>query len=1032
MSRRRRAGLAAATSAALVLTLVAVAPAGATTGGPAQVDGSAAAAATPEALTAGTYIVALDAPPSTRYTGGLPGLAATAKGADFDVHSPQVTAYERHLREVQDELLEDVGAAVRVRYTTALNGFSVDLTAEQAATLASTPGVAALTPAGSVQLSGTGTTTDDAAPANSARTSSHTDVRSAAGSSSAAAPGAAPAAAVAPAGAGAGIVVGVIGTGIWPESESFAGAPLATTPGAAPYVTGTTEEGTSTAYVKADGRTFTGLCQRAPSWATPADAGWDTSDCNSKVIAARYWGYFGYPEQRPAYFADSEYASPRDGDGAGTHDASVAVGNRVSVPQDDGTARIVAGLAPDAKVSVYKACWRYRNSDEASCAYENLLAAVEQALFRDGVDVLHFPVEGYSRESTGELFESYLGGRSDNSIAVVAPSGDDGPAAGSVTHNNPGVTTVGASTTAWIESTVRTGDGQSFAGTARPPQSLPVRRVVPAEIGTEWNGEPYLKGNCAAGSLTSAARDAIILCRYDTATGDTAAQAREVARVGGAGLVLAGVGPQILRAAGHAVPTVGLGTGASDAVFAYALQAGDGATASFSAPRPLDPRFSTPRIAPFSARGPGIANQSDVLKPDVVAPGVDVLGAVPPALNGGRSYGERSGTGTAAATVSGLSALLLSRNPGWSKGQVKSALMTTATDLRTFDGGRPRDPFAQGAGQVDAARALDPGLLVELTGDEIEDMFFRQRSVAREDPGFNSSPTSTNNLPSIAVESLPESQELTRRFTALRTGAYVVRVDVPGFRAVYANRLDFTAVGQTKPLDVTFTRTSAPYDVWRTGFITLTGPRTVRIPVVLRAVPFQPPEIRLPAGSTGTRWKVEPGVDASGFGPLPSILRADAFAPGRRTTTTLPPGTTRTYDVRVPPGTRMVRFDLDVTAGAVSAEIRKLAFDGSFTLVPGFAGPGDARLDLVQPAGAVYRVALTGAAGTTTAGATFTSFVLPGNVRQLTYSQSPSSWQKRGEPTLIDARWGRLDPTTPWIALTEVWETNKRTVISIG
>lgn len=105
--------------------------------------------------------------------------------------------------------------------------------------------------------------------------------------------------------------------------------------------------------------------------------------------------------------------------------------------------------------------------------------------------------------------------------------------------------------------------------------------------------------------------------------------------------------------------------------------------------------------ATFSSRGPGPIKTPDgspVQKPDVAAPGVDVLSATGRAPD---AYMRMSGTSMAAPAVSGVAALLLSKYPNLTVAQVRQALTASAKDLG--DAG-PDTTF--GYGRVDAAAAL--------------------------------------------------------------------------------------------------------------------------------------------------------------------------------------------------------------------------------------------------------------------------------------------------------------------------------------
>ena len=96
-------------------------------------------------------------------------------------------------------------------------------------------------------------------------------------------------------------------------------------------------------------------------------------------------------------------------------------------------------------------------------------------------------------------------------------------------------------------------------------------------------------------------------------------------------------------------------------------------------------------LATFTAYGPrtddGDVTHTDEEKPDVVAPGVDVISAWGSPSSSGHSYAASSGTSMSAAFVSGVIALLLEENASLSPGQVKALLQDTAR--HRFDGGLP-------------------------------------------------------------------------------------------------------------------------------------------------------------------------------------------------------------------------------------------------------------------------------------------------------------------------------------------------------
>src|SRR5207248_1585293 len=135
------------------------------------------------------------------------------------------------------------------------------------------------------------------------------------------------------------------------------------------------------------------------------------------------------------------------------------------------------------------------------------------------------------------------------------------------------------------------------------------------------------------------------------------------------------------------------------------------ATIVYNAPAPF--------TASFSSRGPLLAGGGDLLKPDVIAPGQDILASVAPPGNGGLDFNIYSGTSMSSPHVAGLAALLKQQHPDWTPMMVKSALMTTASDV--LDAGGNTNPsviFSQGAGHVRPNIATDPGLVFDASWND--------------------------------------------------------------------------------------------------------------------------------------------------------------------------------------------------------------------------------------------------------------------------------------------------------------------------
>ena len=103
----------------------------------------------------------------------------------------------------------------------------------------------------------------------------------------------------------------------------------------------------------------------------------------------------------------------------------------------------------------------------------------------------------------------------------------------------------------------------------------------------------------------------------------------------------------------------------------------------------------------FSSEGPTLDGYG--LKPDVSAPGVDLLGANAGAREGDPDlYRPDSGTSMATPVVAGAVTLLAEQHPDWSADRLKAAVMSSAYRADPFD---PEDPWRTGAGRLDLATA---------------------------------------------------------------------------------------------------------------------------------------------------------------------------------------------------------------------------------------------------------------------------------------------------------------------------------------
>ncbi|KAI3956997.1 hypothetical protein MKW92_012163 [Papaver armeniacum] len=116
---------------------------------------------------------------------------------------------------------------------------------------------------------------------------------------------------------------------------------------------------------------------------------------------------------------------------------------------------------------------------------------------------------------------------------------------------------------------------------------------------------------------------------------------------------------------------------------------------------------SAPKVASFSSRGPNLITP-EILKPDIIAPGLNILAAAPSGLEVEKrrvAFNIRSGTSMSCPYMSGLATMLRKAHPTWSPAAIKSSLMTTAynadnagNQITDQASGNISTPFQHGAG----------------------------------------------------------------------------------------------------------------------------------------------------------------------------------------------------------------------------------------------------------------------------------------------------------------------------------------------
>ncbi|KAL5556991.1 hypothetical protein UlMin_039227 [Ulmus minor] len=476
------------------------------------------------------------------------------------------------------------------------------------------------------------------------------------------------------------VIIGVVDTGIWPESKSFSDVGMTKVPSR-----------------------WKGKCVSSTQF--------NSSLCNRKLIGARFYNK-GLLADDPKFIISMN--STRDDDGHGTHTSSIAAGNYVERASYFGYAPGIArGMAPKARLAMYKTVW-------SKAVYSSdVLAAIDQAI-ADGVDILSVSLgleeDTYSLEDNTIAIASFAAMK--KGIFVSASAGNGGPMEGSVINAAPWMTTVGASMVdRQFKGVLNLGNGTQITFQSLYPGNYSQTKVPLVFIDACSNVKELkkLKGK-------------IVVCEDKIGVSDQVDKVQSARVVSGAVFITnESLSDFYTRST---FPAVFLGPQDGQKVINYVKQSKN-PTAKLEFRKTVFGIKPAPKVAEYSSRGPYLSCPS-VLKPDLLAPGTSILASWSPYssvadLQSGllfNNFNIDTGTSMAAPHVAGVAALIKAVHPDWRPSAIRSALMTTANPLDNThtlikDEANSNIPGLEvGAGHIDPNKAIDPGLIYDATPED--------------------------------------------------------------------------------------------------------------------------------------------------------------------------------------------------------------------------------------------------------------------------------------------------------------------------
>lgn len=939
------------------------------------------------------YIVQLAEKPLAAYRAQLPSLAAAQPRASgrIDPQSAEFRRYSAFLRSRRNEVLSSISGARKIHdYEVVFNGFAAQMTGKQAEQLRARKDVL-------------GVWEDELLKPQTDSTPDFLGLTGVFG----------------PwlwGFTGEDVVVGVIDSGIHPEHPSVADMPT--------HKRG--NRGRKMPYGPAP-EDFTGAgCDFGNTAFNPDDAPFD---CNNKLLKAKS---FSESFLSLNTLADYEFLSARDADGHGTHTATTAAGNYGVESSLGGT---VSGMAPRARLAVYKVCWDAPDPDDSGCFSSDSMAAIDQAV-ADGVDVINFSVGGSSTAFTGPDDLAFLYA-TDAGVFVSVSGGNSGPE--SETIGTP-------SGAPWVTSVAAAEDNQNF-GTG-------LQLDVPAEVATIYEGlegsGPVTLADSGAISSDVVAAEPLEACstltnasaiegqialvirgacsfteKYDYAA---AAGARAIV-VYNDGTAADRIDPIVMSAPETTIPGIMIRHPDGELIASTTDTAGT-----------LSPEIQVPRedrITGFSSRGPN-SGAPDIIKPDVAAPGVGIIAGTSPVSSGGNLFAALSGTSMASPHVAGVMALLKQAHPDWTPAIAKSALMTTArVDLQKSFGPEAADPFDMGAGAIEPGGAMVPGLvynagfydyLAFFCGAERQSPPFDPSLCASlEEAGYSLDPSDLN-LASIGIGSLIGTETVTRTVTSVLPGThhFWASVDAPaGIDVSVSPAVIRLAEGESATYRITFSTTAdTTFGEWSFGALTWKSFGNfiqVRSPIAVNPTPMAAPG---QLQSSGTDGSLSFNVDFGYEGPYEVSIAG--LAEAQTTVSAVEDGSKDEIFFELAPGKNLLRlalYDENVGAGDGSDDIdMELLYllDSDFVLIGASGSPtSEESIDIANPPPGQYKVVVKDFA--TAAGATpytLFNYAIGNEDTGNTAIDAPENSNPGGSGT-VTVNWFDLSPGTRALGILE-------------
>ncbi len=630
-------------------------------------------------------------------------------------------------------------------------------------------------------------------------------------------------------------------------------------------------------------------------------------ECNDKLIGV--WDFVTDDEDTET---EEEFTNGWDNDGHGSHVAATAVGNThdVNFSFDPTGPTRLSGVAPQANMISYRVCFigDPEDGDDDGCQGSAILKAIDQAI-EDGVDAVNYSIgsSAFSPWSSGSSSEAFLNLYAAGIFAATSAG-----------NSGPGLASVGSPANApWISAVANSTHDRIFGnqlenlsgGNSPPPGPLTgATRVGDSGVRRIVHARDY--GNALCGDFTDTAVSAscdslnslsnpfepgtfngeIVVC--DRGVYGRVEKGLNLKLAGAGGYILANTaefGPSVV-ADNHCLPATHLTEKDGDTLRGW-LATGSDHEGSLSEAGVVRNANVADRVNASSSRGPVPAPVEDVLKPNLTAPGTDILAAFAADDDDSNNYAFLTGTSMSSPHVAGAAALLISITPDWSPAMINSMLETTATfdNAVDYDGSMP-GPLDIGSGRPRLGEAANAPLYLAVSAEQFE----------AANPGSGGDPGGLN-LPGIAESKCVDVCSFERTVTARIGGSWTTgTAGFPNGIKATVSPAEFTleaGESQALTLDIEI-NDGGLVGSWFSGAIEMTPEEGVMQTITAAVNAF--------GGTLPAQWAVNTNRNAgnqefelSGLAALEDVtFRTDGLAPEQRQVESLPQDPSRSdpYD----------------------------------------------------------------------------------------------------------------------------------------